>query len=57
MSLSTTDLRLYCDPIRSPAPEMIYEERLWIEVVPMMMIAFITFKSSLVPLFVPLDSF
>jgi len=23
-----------CDPIRSPAPETIYEERLWIDVVP-----------------------
>jgi len=27
-----------CDPIRSPAPETIYEERLWIEVIPCLLI-------------------
>ena len=35
-----------CDPIRSPAPYTIYEERLWID---WLMIAFITCNSKLVP--------
>ena len=29
-----------CDPIQLPAPETIYEERLWIEVVPCLLTFF-----------------